>query len=166
MRIAICIVFLSVCTCIFGQSILKSQLDSLIKDSTDRFTNFKAGFKEKLGNDSVFYTRFNLEGTKDNELFISNEESTYVLDYYMAEIVSSVSEKQGKAMTDEWKDKILAIVGSSFQLKELTSKIRPSDYGWEFSRGYFSITIVYMQKEKKKDSLLLLQISHLHLRLR
>jgi hypothetical protein len=164
MRAAVFLICLFICLSIFGQSELKKQLNLLINDSTNRFKSFKSAFKYLSGNDSVFHSAFNLDGTIDNIISVSNDKSTYIMDYYMADIARSIPGKQGRKIADEWKDKIFAIVGNKFQLTSLKSKNYPLDYGWQFERGYFSIDIVYVPGKRNVGSLLLLHVSYLHLR--
>lgn len=117
-----------------------------------------------MGNDSVFYSAFNLEGTSDNDIVISNEQSTYIMDSYMADIAKSIQKKQGIKIVDEWKSMISAIVDNSFQLTKLNSNKYPLNYGWHFEHGYFMLDIVYIPRKGKAESLVLFHISYLHLR--
>lgn len=164
MRVVLLSLLLSFSVFCFAQINFDEQLNSIIKDSTSRFKNFRTGFKYQSGNDSVFHSTFNLEGTADNTVSISNDESTYIVDYYTADVAKSIPEKQGKKIADEWKSKVLAIVGNSFQLTRLNSKKYSSEYGWQFERGFFWIDIAYIPRKKETGSLLLLQISYAHLR--
>ena len=139
-------------------------MNLLIKDSANRFKTFKAEFKELTSDDSVFYSSFNLAGTTDNTISISNWTSTYVMDNYFAAIGESIPENRGRKLADEWKDKLFASLSNQFQLTEIKSKKYPSDYGWSFERGYFSIDIRYLSRRKGAASLLLLSIHYTHLR--
>jgi hypothetical protein len=154
---------LLICSGVIAQTSFEKQLSLIIKDSTNRFKSFKAGFKYQIGNDSVFYSAFNLEGTSDNDVVISNEQSAYIMDSYMAEIAKSTTEKQGAEIVDEWKSKISAIVGNSFQLTKLNNMKYPLNYGWHFEHGYFMIDIVYIPRKGKTKSSILFHISYLHL---
>ena len=163
-RIPACIIFLLVCSGVIAQTDFEKQLHLILNDSTNRFKSFKAGFKYQTDNDSVFYSAFNLEGTSDNTVLISTEQSTYIMDSYVADIAKSIQEKQGRKNVDEWKNKISAIVDNSFQMTKLNSKNYPLDYGWHFERGFFWIDVVYIPRKGNRESLLLLHINYIHLR--
>lgn len=163
-RIAAWFFSLLVCSCVIAQIDFEKQLHLIIKDSTNRFKTFKAGFKYQTVSDSVFYSTVNLEGTSDNNVSISTQQSTYIMDSYVADIAKSIQRKQGIKIVDEWKNKISAIVDNSFQITKLKSKNYPLNYGWHFERGFFWIDIAYIPRKGNTASLLLLHISYTHLR--
>ncbi len=163
-RTIACIISLLIYSGVIAQTDFEKQLHLILKDSTNRFKNFKAGFKYQTVSDSVFYSTFNLEGTSDNTVLISTEQSTYIMDSYVADIAKSIQRKQGIKIVDKWKSKISAIFDISFQITKLNSKNYPLDYGWHFERGLFWIDIAYIPRKGNRESLLLLHISYTHLR--
>jgi hypothetical protein len=158
------IFFLLVCFCAIGQTDLESKLHLIIKDSTNRFKSFKAGFRYQTIDDSVFSSTLNFEGTIDSKVLISTQESTYIMDSYEAIISTSIQRKQGIKIVDEWKSKISAILDQSFEITKIKSKNYPLDYVWQFERGLFLINVAYVSSKGNGESLLLLQISYMHLR--
>jgi hypothetical protein len=132
-----------------AQANFGTQLKLLIGDSANGFKNFKAAFKELQETDSVFNSSIQFEETKKNDIIFSKGMSMY-----MAIVKDSVKEKQGKKIVDEWKDKILPFVGSSFKLKE--SRIadwNPAVYGWKFERGNVYIDIILYRDKYSNSSL-------------
>ena len=152
------------CTYCFAQTGFEKQLNLIINDSSNRFKGFKGEFKGFFENDSVFISALNLEGTDSNTVMISNDESVYILDCYLADIARITSDKYGRKLADEWRDKLDNILSNNFEMSKLESRIYKDQYGWQFERGFFSISVVYIPKRKGLDGLILLSISFAHLR--
>jgi len=159
--ITFCLVASTSC---FTQTEFERQLNLIIKDSSNRFAGLKGEFKGFFENDSVFISTLNLQGTDSNTVIISNDESVYILDSYLADIARIASDKQGRKLADEWRDRLVNILSNNFEMSKIDSKIYKDQYGWRFDRGFFSIGVAYMPKRKNLDGLVLLNISFAHLR--
>ena len=126
---------------LFGQTNFNNQLGEIIKDSANYFRSFKSGFKEKRFTeaipDSIFYTKFSLDGTANNELLISAGESIF-----MADVADSLDEFNGRKTLNELRDKINSVLGNGFDIEEIKSSDgNPSKWGWGFSKGNVIVSI-------------------------
>ena len=131
MRVAFIITLLLFSNSLFSQNNFAKQLNQIVKDSANHFGRFKGEFKEMRDKDSVFYSLTILEGTSKNDIVVAQ-----ILTQYRCEIIDSVNERKGKAIVDEWHEKLLNVLGSRFNAEK--AKIvswTPVKYGWSFKKG-------------------------------
>ena len=131
MRIAFTLYLIPISNLLYSQNNFAKQLSQIIKDSTTHFSNFRGDFKEMHDNDSVFYSTITLEGTRENDVLVSQ-----VLTQYRSEIIDSVNERKGKIIVEEWYKKLVGVLGGKF-IPEKTRIISwsPVKYGWSFKNG-------------------------------
>jgi|SRR5215203_5287063 len=131
MRIAFILLVLSFSCSLFSQNNFAKELNQIIKDSANHFSKFKGGFKEMHDQDSVFYSITTLEGTRENDIIV-----TQILTQYRSEIIDSINEKKGKKIVDEWHEKLIGVITGKFKSEK--TKIETwsvTKYGWSFKNG-------------------------------
>jgi len=131
MRIAFILLLLSISSLLFSQNNFAKELNQIIKDSANHFSKFKGGFKEMHDQDSVFYSTMTLEGTRENDIII-----TQILTQYRSEIIDSINEKKGRKIIDEWHEKLVRVFTGKFQSeKRKIESWSLMKYGWSFKNG-------------------------------
>ena len=137
MKTALLILFVSLGLTSSAQTGFASQLKAIIKDSANRFNNFKSGLKDIIGQDSVYLSNIELEGTNDNYILVTSLNIVY-----SGTIPGIKNEKQGRKIVDEWKERILSITGVRFKLSKMkTAEWQLRRYGWAFMHGNVSVEI-------------------------
>ena len=131
MKLFLTIIPLSISSLLLGQNNFASQLNQIIKDSANHFKKFRGDFKELVDHDSIFYTTTTLEGTRENDILVTQRMSLY-----RCEIVDSVNERRGKTIVDEWHQKLIGFLGPRFNSEKTKIKSSsPVKYGWNFKKG-------------------------------
>ena len=140
----ILVVGYSVCT---GQVNFHSQLRQLVSGASNNFAYSKGSFMRLVDQDSLFTSLVTLEGTKKNEIL-----STATMIVYMAAIIDSVKERQGRKIIDEWKEKLNILIQDGFLLKQLEIvDWNPGIYGWKFIKGDVWVNLTLYPYSKKSS---------------
>lgn len=131
----------------FSQDIAR-QVSAIVIDASANFSSFKGPFKIS-GSDTAYHSTITLEGTYENELCVNAETGWS----YRAVIADSITERRGKKIVTEWKDKLLNILGGQFSAKKIEPKPwNPALTGWILSRGQQDIYVVLYQDVRKSSS--------------
>jgi hypothetical protein len=77
-----------------------------------------------------------MDGTIKNEIQLFKGTSVY-----RGIIEDSVSERKGKRIADQWKNKINAIIGKDFEVKKIDWMDNSIKYGWNLEYGNLWINI-------------------------
>jgi len=113
MRIVLLLLFISTGITAAAQDNLSRQLQLIIKDTTTHFRKFKGSFKVGIITDSLFNSAMTIEGTKANEVDISDNGV-----YYFAHIIDSANTETANRLFDQWMSKLTKALGPSFKGKE------------------------------------------------
>jgi hypothetical protein len=89
---------------------LSLQLKKVIAEASTDFKSFRKEVVTQNGSDVVYASTINLSGTIDNKINNFSDGSSYI-----ATIASAVSEKQSKTLVEDWKKKILTILGKGYE---------------------------------------------------
>lgn len=137
--------------CSLAQSPTTKQLSLQLKKVLAEFPNdFKSLRKEVVtqnGSDVVYASTINLSGTTDNRINNFSDGSSY-----MATIAKGVSEKQAKTLVEEWKKKVISILGKGYEAMPYNNNDKNM-----LSEGYVllgeknSITIDRIKYESEQD---------------
>lgn len=121
----------------FAQTDLDKQLTQIISDSIYDFQNYKGSLISTQNTDTIFYSKVNIDQTKDNQILYGDK-----LTIYHARIVDSIKLKKAKAVVDEWKTSLKNILGNEFNV-ELVKVVKwnPSQYGWTFQKGNLWVSV-------------------------
>lgn len=142
MRIAFIFFFLTFSSLLLGQNNFAKQLRQVINDTTNHFEKFKGSIRETSDTESIYYNSLiTLEGTSDNLVSIHR-----LICSYSADIADSVTKNKGKKILDEWKIKLMSILGSGYKIEKGISGFSKSFIdGWRFYKGNFAISISLYQ---------------------
>jgi hypothetical protein len=140
----------------YAQKSFPSQLSKMIEDAGNSFQSFR-GELIKNETDTVYQSNIEIEGTLRNEISLLKE-----LDVYIGVIVDSVRIRQGEKIADEWKSKLVALLGSHYQLSQLKIVAwNPANYGWKLSSGKIWIDVtVYPLKTNSKYCFVAFSVTH------
>lgn len=126
---------------------LSLQLKKVIAEAANDFKNYRKEVVSQDGSDLVYASTINLSGTKDNKINKLNDGCSY-----MATIESGVSEKQAKVLVEDWKKKVVPILGKGYEVMPYKNNDEKL-----FSEGYMllgernSITIDCIKHESEED---------------
>jgi hypothetical protein len=133
---------------------LSLQLKKVIAEAANDFINYRKEVVSQDGSGLVYASTINLSGTKDNKINKLSDGSSY-----MATIESGVSEKQAKVLVEDWKKKVVSIIGKGYEVMPYKNNDENL-----FSEGYVllgernSITIDCIKHESEKDFIVYLVI--------
>ncbi|MCU7549687.1 hypothetical protein OCK74_11215 [Chitinophagaceae bacterium LB-8] len=86
------------------------QLKKILTEASSGFKSFRKEKVEQVGSDVVYASKVNLQGTTENKI---NSYSDGIS--YMATIASGIDEKQAKSLVENWKKKLLSILGKGYE---------------------------------------------------
>ena len=140
MKLISVLLFIGICNSAFSQDGFSNQLKKILADTPNYFSSFKGDFKKvyKLidDEDSVFYSKIDLIGLQETEY--GKIKSFY---FIQGLITDSVSEKTGKRILKEWKNKIRNVLGKSFTIEKY-DRLKPSDHSLVFKHNGVEISIL------------------------
>lgn len=141
MRIAFILFLFLLTNSVSSQDSFARQLNQIIKDSANHFQKFKGFVRESSDTESSYYnSTIILEGTKENRVIIHRSICSY-----SADIADSVTKKGGKKILDEWKIKLMSVLGTRYKMEKNQMLGNQFIDGWRFSKDNFSVSLNLFQ---------------------
>lgn len=138
MRIAFILFYLAFSSLLFSQNNFTKQLQQIINDSANHFQKFKGLIQETpLETESSYYSStITLEGTNNNLVIIHRSICSYG-----ANIADSVTKNKGKKILDEWRIKLMSVLGTGYKMEKDQGLANLFIDGWKFNKNNFSVSL-------------------------